>query len=98
MGDVREKTKTLNDILAEAGIEFENSETSKLVLLNDDFNSFEHVIECLMNHLKFTFEDSEKTALTVHYTGRDVIKCGSNAELKPYKDILENEGLTVIIE
>ena len=98
MSDTKEKTKTLEDILAEAGIDYEDQMASKLILLNDDHNSFEHVINCLMVHLKFTFEDAERAALTVHYKGRSVIKSGSVDELLPFKKILEEEGLSLTIE
>jgi ATP-dependent Clp protease adapter protein ClpS len=51
-----------------------------------------------MVHLKFTFEDAERIALTVHYKGRSVIKSGSVDELLPFKKILEEEGLSLTIE
>lgn len=98
MNDTKQKTKNLEDILAEAGIDYEDQMASKLILLNDDYNSFEHVINCLMKHLKFTFENAERTALTVHYNGRSVIKSGSIDELLPFKKILEEEGLSLTIE
>lgn len=96
MSDVKEKTKTLEEILSEAGISTE--ETKKLILWNDDHNSFEWVIYCLVTLLGFTYEKAEKTAWNVHLTGRDVIMNGSKEELEPYKKLLEERGLTVSIE
>jgi len=98
MGNIKEDTQTLEEILAEAGISSFSQNVSKLVLWNDDHNSFEHVIDCLQAFLKFTFEKAEKTAYTVHMSGKDVIKSGSTDELMPYKKLLEERGLTVSIE
>ena len=92
----KEDTKTLEEILEESGIS--TSKESKLILHNDDHNSFEWVIYCLSTYLKFTFEKAEKSAWTVHLQGKDIIKSGSKDSLVPYKKILEECGLTVSIE
>jgi len=98
MSNVKEDTKTLEEILAEAGIDSSTQEESKLVLWNDDHNSFEWVIYCLVTMLDFTLEKGEKTAWNVHLKGKDIIKSGSKDELIPYKKLLEERGLTVSIE
>jgi len=95
-GKTKEVTKTLEEILEESGISI--AKEYKLILLNDDHNSFEWVIYCLSTFLNFTFERAEKTAWTVHLQGKDIIKSGSKDSLEPYKKILEEEGLTVSIE
>jgi len=98
MSDIKEDTKTLEEILAESGISSSLENECKLVLWNDDHNSFEWVIFCLSNLLNFTFEDAEKTAWNVHLQGKDIIKTGSKESLEPYKKLLEERGLTVSIE
>ena len=96
MSNIKENTKTLDEILAESGISSETE--SKLVLWNDDHNSFEHVIECLIVFLKFTAKRAEASAWDVHMKGKDIVKSGSKDELMPYKKLLEESGLTVSIE
>lgn len=96
MSDIKEG-KTLEEILEESKISF-NMESSKLILWNDDVNSFQLVIYCLIVYLGFTPEKAESTAYTVHIKGKDIIKTGSIEELKPYKKILEERGLTCSIE
>ena len=95
MSNIKEDTKTLEEILAENGISTEKE--SKLVLWNDN-NSFELVIYCLYTYLIFSIKKAEETAWTVHLKGKDIIKTGSKEELEPYKKILEERGLTVSIE
>jgi len=96
MADIKEDTKTLEEILEESGISI--SKECKLILHNDDHNSFEWVIYCLSTYLHFTPERAEKSAWTVHIQGRDIIKTGSKESLIPYKKILEESLLTVSIE
>jgi ATP-dependent Clp protease adaptor protein ClpS len=94
--DIKEG-KTLKEILDESNISF-NMESSKLILWNDDINSFQLVIYCLIVYLGFTPEKAESTAYTVHIKGKEIIKTGSIEELNPYKKILEKRGLSVTIE
>lgn len=98
MGDTKTKTKTLEEILAESGISSEPEQEFRLVLWNDDHNSFDWVIYCLSTLLQFTFDKAEKTAWNVHLQGKDVVKTGSKESLEPYKKLLEERGLTVSIE
>lgn len=95
-GKTKEDTKTLEEILKESGIS--TSKEHKLILWNDDHNSFEWVEYCLITLLSFTPEKAEKSAWTVHLQGKDIIKTGSKDALMPYKKILEESGLTVSIE
>jgi len=92
------KTKSLEDILAENGISTNTEEEYKLILWNDDVNSFEWVITCLMAYLKFTFDRAQTSAYNVHLTGKDIIKTGSKESLEPYKKLLEERGLSLTIE
>lgn len=96
MGDIKEGTKTLEEILEESGIS--TSKEYKLVLNNDDHNSFEWVEYCLIMLMQFTPEKAEATAWNVHLKGRDILKTGSKDSLEPYKKMLEERGLTVSIE
>jgi len=95
-GITKEDTKTLEEILEESGIS--TSKEYKLILYNDEHNSFEWVIYCLCLYLQFTPERAENSAWKVHLQGRDIIKSGSKESLMPYKKILEENGLTVAIE
>lgn len=95
---VDEETKTLEEILAENGIETDSEQQHKLVLWNDDVNSFDWVIICLATLLKFPVDKAEKTAKKVHEEGKDIIKSGSKEDLEPFKKLLAERGLSVTIE
>lgn len=98
MSDVKEDTKTLEEILAESGISTNTDREWRLILWNDNHNSFEWVILCLISFLSFTPDKAEKAAWTVHLQGKEVVKTGSKESLEPYKKLLEERGLTVSIE
>lgn len=71
---------------------------SKLVVFNDDHNSFDWVIECFCNYLKHTPEQAEQLALIIHTKGKAAVKEGIKEELEPYKTALLDAGLTVEIQ
>ena len=69
----------------------------KIVLLNDDVNSFEGVIESLVkvcNHNRF---QAEQCAIIVHHSGKCELKTSDKEDLKPYHLKLKNRGLKVKI-
>lgn len=52
----------------------------KLVLHNDDFNTFDFVIESLMEVCAHTLEQAEQCTFLVHYKSKCTVKTG-NLEL-----------------
>lgn len=73
---------------------FENT----LVVYNDDYNSFEHVITCFMSILNHSTDQAEQCAWIIHTKGKCSVKSGSMDELKPLKDGLIDKGLSATIE
>ena len=71
---------------------------SKLVLYNDDVNSFDGVILSLMEVLKHNVYQAEQCAVIVHKVGKCDIKVGSIKELEKYKKELKDRGLKIKIE
>ena len=69
-----------------------------LILHNDDYNTFDFVIECLVEVCEHDSHQAEQCAYITHYKGKCDIKKGSFDYLKAYKDDLINKGLNVTIE
>lgn len=90
--ETAQETYTLEEILASV------KESNRLILWNDDTNTFEHVIYCLMHHLQYTEEEAERIAWKVHNDGKCAILEGSFTEVEIYRKILKAEGLTVSVE
>jgi ATP-dependent Clp protease adaptor protein ClpS len=70
----------------------------QIVLLNDDVNSFDDVIDSLMEILGQNIYQAEQCATIIHNSGRCVIKTGKKDELKFYTKLLTNSGLNIKIE
>lgn len=72
--------------------------TQSIVLYNDDVNTFDHVIECLIRYCKHSLNQAEQCATIVHYNGKCAVKNGSYDELKPICEALLENGLSAKIE
>lgn len=70
----------------------------KIVVYNDDVNSFDWVIDCFCNYLKHSPEQAEQCALIIHTKGKASVKNGTEIELIPIKTALDDAGLTCEIE
>ena len=69
-----------------------------LILYNDDVNTFDHVIDTLVEVCHHTFEQAEQCAIIVHFKGKCDVKSGSYDFLKPLCTALLDAGLSAEIE
>jgi ATP-dependent Clp protease adaptor protein ClpS len=88
----REKQKTSTDTL-----EVINRER-QLVLHNDDFNTFDFVIQTLIEVCEHDVEQAEQCAWIVHFNGKCAVKSGDYEDLKPRYETMKNKSLTVTIK
>jgi len=70
----------------------------ELVLYNDDVNTFEHVIEALIDVCEHDLVQAEQCTYIVHYNGKCSVKNGSYLRLKPMKEGLTDRGLSAVIK
>lgn len=70
----------------------------ELVLYNDDVNTFDHVINTLIDVCEHTSEQAEQSAMIAHYKGKCSVLEGSYNELKPVNDEMIRRELKVKIE
>ncbi len=70
----------------------------ELILFNDDVNTFDFVIETLIDVCKHEPEQAEQCAMVAHFKGKCMVKSGDYYELKPLYDEMTLRGLTVSIE
>ena len=90
--ETQEETYTLEEVLAAV------TPSHRLILWNDDTNSFDHVINCLVKHLQYQVAEAEGIAWKVHTEGKCAVLEGSYTEVEVYRKILKSEGLTVSVE
>lgn len=86
-----EKTKQKVSVLEAVSV------NNEIVLYNDDVNTFDHVIETLIQVCKHTAEQAEQCAILVHYKGKCTVKTGAFDELKAQCSQLLEAGLSAEI-
>jgi ATP-dependent Clp protease adaptor protein ClpS len=69
-----------------------------LILHNDDVNTFEHVIDSLIEICHHDSIQAEQCAHIVHFKGKCDIKNGEFDELSQMKSQLDDRGLSVTID
>jgi ATP-dependent Clp protease adaptor protein ClpS len=69
----------------------------EIILFNDDVNTFDHVIDSLIDVCDHTSEQAEQCAYLVHYKGKCAVKTGEYKELKPRCSRLLTLGLSAEI-
>lgn len=86
--DLEEEVVSLEDLIG----------TYNIVLYNDDVNTFDWVIDSLVELCDHTSEQAEQCALLVHFKGKCQVKSGSYNELKPICEALLDRGLSAKLE
>lgn len=71
---------------------------AQLIVYNDEHNTFDWVIQCFMEVLDHSSEQSEQLALIIHFKGKATVKTAPKNVLKPKKDALVDRGLSAVIE
>ncbi len=73
------------------------NEAYSLVVFNDDVNSFDHVIETLIDVVGHEPEQAEQCTLIIHYKGKCSVKKGSFETLAPIRIAVCNRGISAEI-
>ncbi|OYT15582.1 MAG: Clp protease ClpS [Bacteroidetes bacterium 4572_77] len=73
-------------------------ENKTLLLFNDDFNTFDFVIDTLVDVCEHDPLQAEQCALIVHHKGKCAVKSGSPKVLKPAFAEMSRRDLTVAID
>lgn len=88
----REKTKKRTQYKDSIGVIYE------LVLYNDDINTFEHVIDVLIDVCELDEIQAEQIAFITHHKGKCAITSGPLNLLNPLNESISFKGLMCKIE
>jgi ATP-dependent Clp protease adaptor protein ClpS len=69
-----------------------------LILFNDEKNTFDFVIQTLVDVCEHNQIQAEQCTLVAHYKGKCPVMSGLFTELKPKSDEMTRRGLTVAID
>ncbi len=92
------KNDTLTDISEETDVLTAEDEGCNLIVWNDDVNTFEWVIETLIEVCGHSHEQAEQCSYFIHYKGKYAVKNGSYDDLKPQCDAITDRGINATVE
>ncbi|HVK96341.1 MAG TPA: ATP-dependent Clp protease adaptor ClpS [Flavisolibacter sp.] len=70
----------------------------QIVVWNDDVNTFEWVIETLVEVCGHSHEQAEQCAYIIHFQGKYAVKNGSYDDLRPMCDAILDRGINATLE
>lgn len=73
-------------------------EMHNLIVWNDDVNTFDHVIESLMEICEHYPEQAEQCALIIHHKGKCGVRKGTFEMLRPQAEALIDRGIQATID
>ena len=92
-------TQLDEDVLVEELIDDTDlGDPARIIVYNDDHNTFDWVIRSFKEILGHEHSQSEQLALMIHTKGKAAVKDGPKKKLKPLKDGLTDRGLSAVIE
>jgi ATP-dependent Clp protease adaptor protein ClpS len=73
------KEQIKEDVLVEEMVSREH----EIIVYNDDINTFDHVIDTLIDTCDHNPHQAEQCTLIIHYKGKCAVKTGEYKDLKP---------------
>lgn len=73
------------------------TDIQKLIIYNDDVNTFDWVIETLIKVCKHTNEQAEQCTIIIHYKGKCSVKEGVFDDLLPMRNAICDRGISAEI-
>jgi ATP-dependent Clp protease adaptor protein ClpS len=71
---------------------------NNIIVFNDDVNTFDHVIESLIEVVGHTAEQAEQCAWIIHHKGKCKVKEGSYDDLVPLCSAILDRGISAEIQ
>ncbi len=88
---------TKEKIQEEVDVLEQEANLNEIVLFNDEVNTFDFVIDSLIEICDHTLEQAEQCTMLVHYKGKCTVKTGEYKDLEPRCTKLLSRGLSAEI-
>ena len=92
------KKQVLTDSQQDTDTLTANDSGCSLIVWNDEVNTFEWVIETLIEVCGHSPEQAEQCSYFIHYKGKYAVKQGEYDELKPMCDAITERGIGATVE
>jgi ATP-dependent Clp protease adaptor protein ClpS len=83
---------------SEVEVLLETVSSNQLIVWNDDVNTFDWVIETLVEVCGHSFEQAEQCSLLIHFQGKYAVKEGMFEDLKPMCEAILDRGINATLE
>lgn len=70
----------------------------KLIVHNDEVNTFDWVIKALIEVCQHTPQQAEQCTWIIHFKGKCIVKEGSKDELRTMREAIVERGISATIE
>ncbi len=92
----------MNDVAIEEQVDLQIDEllkpTKEIILFDDDYHTFDFVIESLVNVCSHSMIQAEQCTFIIHHNGKCSVKRGEFEKLQPICTALLDRGLTAEIQ
>jgi len=88
---------TKEKIQEEVVVEEQISKQHEIIVYNDDINTFDHVIDTLIDTCDHNPLQAEQCTIIIHYNGKCAVKTGEYRELKPRCSRILDAGINAEI-
>ncbi|HEX7845929.1 MAG TPA: ATP-dependent Clp protease adaptor ClpS [Chitinophagaceae bacterium] len=92
------KTEISTSTFDETDVLTSHEEPCNLIVWNDEVNTFEWVIDALVEICHHSYEQAEQCSYIIHFHGKYGVKQGSYEELKPMCDAITERGINATVE
>ena len=92
------KDHTQTDTFQDTDVMTLTEDPCHIIVWNDEVNTFEWVIETLMEVCGHSQEQAEQCAYIIHFQGKYAVKNGTYDDLKPQCDAITERGINATIE
>jgi ATP-dependent Clp protease adaptor protein ClpS len=92
------KNDTRTDNRSETGVLTSHEEPCNLIVWNDEVNTFEWVIETLIEVCGHSPEQAEQCAYIIHFQGKYAVQQGAYEQLKPLCDAITDRSIGATVE
>ena len=77
--------------------DIDSENVRNLMVYNDEFNTFDHVINTLVKVCKHDIHQAEQCTFLIHYKGKCSVKKGIYEDLKPMREGITSNGIKASI-
>ncbi len=81
------------EVLVEEEIVVDEVKLYSVVVFNDEINTFDHVIDTLIEVCEHSQEQAEQCTLIIHFKGKCSVKNGDFDELAPIRNAICQRGI-----